>query len=232
MRYGFIMIRLNKFIANSGFVSRRTADAMILGGLVFVNGKRVTKMGISIDPENDVVEVNGTKIRVVTEKTYIALNKPVGVVSTRATFEKEKTVYDLVPKSRNLVIAGRLDKDSDGLVLLTNDGELVNKLTHPSFGHQKEYEIVTTKEFSEEDRKQLMDGIPLEEGKAVFDSLLTVGQNRYRIVLRQGWKRQIRRMTAAVHSHLKRLTRVRINKLTLEGLKPGEWREVKRSDIV
>jgi 23S rRNA pseudouridine2605 synthase/23S rRNA pseudouridine2604 synthase len=226
------MIRLNKFIANSGFVSRRTADQMILGGLVFVNGKRVTTMGVSINPETDAVEVNGTKIRVVTEKTYIALNKPVGVISTRATYQNEKTVYDLVPKSRNLVIAGRLDKDSDGLVLLTNDGELVNKLTHPSFGHQKEYEIVTTREFSEEDRKQLMDGIPLEEGKAVFDSLLTVGPNRYRIVLRQGWKRQIRRMTAAVHAHLKRLTRVRINKLTLEGLKPGEWREVKRSDIV
>lgn len=226
------MVRLNKFIANSGFVSRRTADSMILGGLVFVNGKRVSKMGVLINPETDAVEVNGTKIRVVTEKTYIALNKPTGVVSTRATFEKEKTVYDLVPKSRNLVIAGRLDKDSDGLVLLTNDGELVNKLTHPSYGHQKEYEIVTTREFSEEDRKQLMDGIPLEEGKAVFDSLLTIGPNRYRIVLRQGWKRQIRRMTAAVHSHLKRLTRVRINKLTLEGLKPGEWREVKKSDIV
>jgi pseudouridine synthase len=226
------MVRLNKFIANSGFVSRRTADSMILGGLVFVNGKRVSKMGVLINPETDAVEVNGTKIRVVTEKTYIALNKPTGVVSTRATFEKEKTVYDLVPKSRNLVIAGRLDKDSDGLVLLTNDGELVNKLTHPSYGHQKEYEIVTTREFSEEDRKQLMDGIPLEEGKAVFDSLLTVGPNRYRVVLRQGWKRQIRRMTAAVHSHLKRLTRVRINKLTLEGLKPGEWREVKKSDIV
>ncbi len=225
-------LRLNKFIANSGVASRRRADTLIASGYVLVNGKPVTTLGSMIDPSTDVVMVDGKTVQAVTTLRYIAVHKPVGYISTRATHAKEKTVYDLVPASRDLVIAGRLDKDSDGLVLLTNDGELVNLLTHPRYGHQKEYEIVTTRPFSVEDIRQLMSGVMLDEGKARFDTLISVAANQYRVTMHQGWKRQIRRMTAAVHAHIERLTRVRINSLGLGNLPPGGWREVQKSDIV
>ncbi|MBI5466748.1 MAG: rRNA pseudouridine synthase [Candidatus Kerfeldbacteria bacterium] len=226
------IIRLNKFIAYAGVASRRRADTLISSGHVLVNGKRVTTLGTMIDSVADVVVVGGKTVQPVTTMRYIAVHKPVGYISTRATHPKEKTVYDLVPESRDLVIAGRLDKDSDGLVLLTNDGELVNLLTHPRYGHQKEYEIVTTRPFSVEDIRQLMNGILLDEGKARFDTLIAVAANRYRVTMHQGWKRQIRRMTAAVHAHIERLTRVRIQSLELGNLPPGQWREVQKSDIV
>lgn len=213
-------------------MSRRKAEQLIVAGLVVVNGQRVTKMGMMVDPKKDVVEVNGETIKPVATLRYIALNKPVGVTCTRAQFPSEKTVYDLVPNSRELVIAGRLDKDSAGLVLLTNDGELTNKLTHPRYEHEKEYEVETIKPMSEATLKKLRAGVKLEEGKAVVDSISAIRPKVYRIVIHQGWKRQIRRMIGTVHHDVEQLTRVRMNTLTLDTLAPGKWREVQRSDIV
>ena len=224
--------RLQKFIASTGFASRRKAETLISGGYVMVNGQRATKLGVTIDPEKDVISIQGKVLNPVKKYTYIALNKPIDVVCTRAQFRKEKTVYDIVPNSRELVIAGRLDKDSDGLVLLTNDGELVNKLTHPRYQHQKEYEVFTQKPLSEAQQEILRKGVKLEEGTAIFDKMDEVGVQRYRVIIHQGWKRQIRRMIAFVHHDLKRLTRVRMNKLTLDGLKPGEYRVVTKRDIL
>lgn len=224
--------RLQKFIASTGFASRRKAETLMIGGLVMVNGKRVTKLGSMIDPAVDVVSIKDKVLNPVKVFTYIALNKPVDVVCTRAQFKKEKTVYDIVPRSRDLVIAGRLDKDSDGLVLLTNDGELTNKVTHPRYQHQKEYEVRTQKPISPAQQKILLDGVRLEEGTGVFDKFEEIEPKRYRVIIHQGWKRQIRRMIAFVHHDIRRLTRTRMNKLTLQGLKPGEYREVSKSDIM
>ncbi len=224
--------RLQKFIAGTGFVSRRKAEVLITSGLVVVNNKRITKLGTTIDPAKDVVTVNGTKLKPVTAFRYIALNKPAGVTCTRAQYKNERTVYDLIPDVRDLVIAGRLDKDSAGLVVLTNDGDLTNKLTHPRYQHQKEYEVTTVKPMTEEVLEKLRLGIPLEEGTAKFDQITEVGSKRYRVVLHQGWKRQIRRMIGFVHHDVQKLIRVRINKLELGGLKLGEWRQVERSAIL
>lgn len=224
--------RLHKFIAGTGLTSRRKAEELIKAGLVLVNNKRVTKLGSSIEPGRDVVTVDGKVLKPVSTFRYIALNKPAGITCTRAQYKSERTVYDIIPDARDLVIAGRLDKDSSGLVILTNDGDLTNKLTHPRYQHQKEYEVVTIKPLNDEVLQKLRDGITLEEGTATFDSISKVAEKTYRVVIHQGWKRQIRRMIGSVHHDVKSLTRVRINKLTLGALKTGEWRIVERTNIV
>ena len=225
-------IRLQKLIASTGIASRRKAEELITTGHVAVNGDRVTKLGTTVDPEVDLVTVNGKPLAEPSAFRYIALNKPVGITCTRADIKGERTVYDLVPGTQDLVIAGRLDKDSDGLVILTNDGELVNHITHPRYQHQKEYEVTTIKPLDKEALERLRRGVKLKEGKATFDRLTKLARLRYRVTLHQGWKRQIRRMVGEVHNDVTRLTRVRINKLELGDLKNGASREVKLSDII
>ncbi len=224
--------RLQKFIAGSGVTSRRKAEDLIVGGRVFVNGKKVTKLGTTIDPHKDKIEVDSQLIRPVTTFRYIAFNKPVGIVCTRAQYKNEKTVYDLVPNSRDLVIAGRLDKDSDGLILLTNDGALTNELTHPRHQHAKEYEIHTIKPLDDIAIMTLQRGVKLEEGYARFEKITTVEPGLYRVTLHQGWKRQIRRMIGRVHGDVKRLTRIKMSNLTLGDLAVGQWKEIRLKDIV
>lgn len=225
-------MRLHKFIANTGYCSRRKAEELMLAGRVAVNGEIVKKLGTTIDPDVDEVICNRTVLTRVTAYRYLAVNKPKGVVCTRAQYKNEKTIYDIIPDVRDLVIAGRLDKDSDGLLVMTNDGEMTNKLTHPRYQHEKEYEVITAKPLDEEAIATLKSGVRLNEGKVGFDSLEIVGEKTYRVVVHQGWKRQIRRMIGMVHNDVQRLTRVRMNKLLLGGLNPGNWREVKRSDII
>lgn len=227
-----MLMRLHKFIASTGIVSRRKAEALIAAGKVFVNGLQVTKLGTSIDPEKDTVRVDGVDLIQPTTFRYLAVNKPVGVVSTRAQYKNERTIYDIIPGVRDLVIAGRLDKDSEGLMLLTNDGALANELTHPRFQHEKEYEIGTSHHLDADALAELRQGVKLQEGRAYFDKLEEVGSKTYRVVLHQGWKRQIRRMFGRVQVDVLRLTRVRINKLVLGSLAPGESRVVTREEIV
>lgn len=224
--------RLQKFIASSGVTSRRHAESLMTAGRVKVNGKKVTKLGTSIDPQVDHVTIDGIAVQPVASFRYLALYKPKGVVCTRARHPSERTVYDLLPNARDLVIAGRLDKDSEGLVLLSNDGELTNRLTHPRYEHEKEYEVHTIKPLSQEAITKLTSGIRLDEGKAVVDRLTVVQPGTYRIVIHQGWKRQIRRMISAVHNDVSRLVRVRLQALTLGTLKVGAWRKVERADIL
>lgn len=225
-------VRLQKFIASSGLVSRRKAEELIAAGRVFVNDRQVTKLGTSINPDQDVVVVNGERVIEKKSFRYLAFNKPAGVVCTRAQYKNERTVYDLIPDVRDLVIVGRLDKDSEGLILLTNDGELVNQLTHPRYQHAKEYEVVTAKPLAAEAMVQLQRGIKLQEGWARFDALTVLEPTRFRGTLHQGWKRQIRRMVGEVGGHITHLTRIRLAKLELGDLPAGTSREVKRSQIL
>lgn len=225
-------IRLHKFIANTGVASRRAAEELIVAGRVYVNGLQVTKLGTTVDPLKDRVRVNGKDLTPVTTYRYIAVNKPVGVTCTRAQYKNERTVYDIIPGMRDLAIAGRLDKDSDGLLILTNDGDLVNKITHPRYKHEKEYEFTTVRPLDPEACKLLTHGVKLIEGQTQFSQMKTVSPATYRVVLHQGWKRQIRRMVGKVHGDLTRLTRIRINNLELGKLKPGEYRAVQREDIL
>lgn len=224
--------RLQKFIASSGISSRRKAETFIVAGEVKVNGKTIRKLGTTVDPAVDQVTVQGRTIKPATQFRYIILNKPSGIVCTRATHKGEKTVYDLVPQSRDLVIAGRLDKDSEGLVLLTNDGELTNKLTHPRYGHAKEYLVTTVRPIAPTGLDQLRRGVQLQEGKARVDAMTEITPAHYRVILHQGWKRQIRRMLRQVGADVKRLTRVRMQQVALGNLKPGEYRTVELQDIL
>jgi pseudouridine synthase len=224
--------RLQKFLASAGVASRRKAEQLITAGRVRTNGQVVTKLGTTIDPEHDRIEVDGQSVQAHTAHRYVALNKPVGVVCSTVAQGGERTVYHLVPNSRGLAIAGRLDKDSDGLVLLTDDGELVNKLTHPRYQHAKEYLVETIKPLDQDALNKLRRGIKLAEGQARVNTIEPRRTNHYHLVLHQGWKRQIRRMIGAVRNDVVRLQRVRIAKLNLAGLKPGQWREVARADII
>lgn len=224
--------RLQKFLSRAGIASRRKAEELITTGVVSVNGTVVTKLGTTIDSAHDRVTVRGRTVADVTSFRYVALNKPVDVVCSKVAQAHERTVYNLVPNARDLAIAGRLDKDSEGLVLLTNDGELVNQLTHPRYQHEKEYVIKTIKALDDSALNKLRRGVRLEEGKAVIDRIEKVSALTYRVILHQGWKRQIRRMVSAVRNDVVRLQRVRIAKLKLNALASGAWREVQRNDVV
>lgn len=238
-------IVLQKFITDSGLCSRRYAEDLIRGGKVLLNG-RVSELGDRAD-ENDEVIVNGKKILIENKKIYIALNKPAGYTCTSRSFRGEKNVFDLMPEKilRNfsLHIVGRLDKESRGLVLLTNDGDLTQRLTHPKYEHQKEY-IVKIKNFT----NQTITGVAkIENILNIFKKGLDIGEDdgiakvkyieylnndKFKIILTEGKKRQIRRMFRIVECEVLDLERIRIGKLKIGDLKEGLWREIKKKDIL
>jgi 23S rRNA pseudouridine2605 synthase len=224
--------RLQKFIARSSRYSRRKAEELIAAGHVTVNNVPVTTPGSLVDAEKDDVLVLGKALKPPAAFRYVVVNKPAGIVSTRAQKGGERSVYSLVPNGRELVIAGRLDADSEGLLLLTNDGALVQELTHPSFEHEKEYEVSTTRPLLDDDVEKLQRGVRLHEGLAKADGVSRVNSNTIRLTLHQGWNRQIRRMLGVLNYTVKRLRRVRVAKLALGAVPSGTWREVRRDEIL
>lgn len=226
-------MRLNKFIASCGLSSRRRADDLIVGGKIKVNGEIVKTVGITIDPEHDMVTVRGKKCVPRENFTYLVLNKPLGYVCTNRRFKGEKSIFQLLPREyQHLKIAGRLDKDSQGLVLLTDDGDLINKITHPKFQHEKEYEVVLDKPLGKEELVQLRRGVQLREGLAKADKVVYVQDKTYRLVLHQGWNRQVCRMFNGVHCSVVVLKRIREGKLMLGDVTLGMYRTCSRKDIL
>lgn len=225
-------MRLNKFIANSGVTSRRKADELIARGRVVVNGVVVTEMGHQVTGD-EVVEVDGIPATLPTEKLIVALNKPVGVTTSMEDRHAETLVSELLPPEMpRLTPVGRLDKRSEGLIIMTNDGELANELTHPSFEHEKEYEAKTALPISDQQLQQMRTGVEMEEGITSPAKVQRNGKSAFTIIIKQGWKRQVRRMAEGVGSHIVSLRRVRVGKLQLGTLKSGEHRIIKRSDII
>lgn len=220
-------IPLTKFIAQTGYCSRRQAESLIRGAKVLVNNKPA-KLGQKVFYKDKVV-VEGKRIEPI-EKKYILLNKPRGYTCTSRKFKNEKNVYELLPpelQKQGLVIAGRLDKNSEGLLLLTNDGELVEKLTHPRYEHEKEY-LVTIKNYElpiTDLIKQFKTGIFFkpEKVKVKVKSIKHKGSNEFKIILAEGKKRQIRRMFEYCGIKVNSLKRVRIANYKLGKLKPGEY---------
>jgi len=220
-----VRIRLQKFLADCGVCSRRKAEELILEGRVRVNNAVVVALGTKVDPERDRISVGKRPVNRQQQLVYIILHKPVGVITSCAQ-SRETTVRDLVPVPWRIVPAGRLDKDSSGLVLLTNDGELVQRLTHPRFQHEKEY-IVDVKQVVEDVHvAALTRGVVLDDGPARPARIRRVAAHRLRIVLREGRNRQIRRMCAVLQLEVVALRRVRIATLTLSGMQPGQWRHL------
>jgi 23S rRNA pseudouridine2605 synthase len=223
-------MRLNRFLAAAGVGSRRRCDGLISAGRVAINGKTCTDF--SAQPGGrDYVKVDGKLIRVAPPLT-IVFHKPAGFVSTRRDPHVRDTVFDLLPaKFSRLFSIGRLDAQTEGLLLLTNDGELAQRLTHPRYKIEKEYEVTLDRPWDAALTPKLLRGIFLDGQRATVARLHSVSPTRLRVVLRQGIKRQIRRMFGAVGYHVKHLLRVRIGNLRLGDLPRGQWRALTKREL-
>ena len=219
-------IRVQKYVADCGIASRRKAEELILAGKVKVNGWLAT-LGQKVDPSKDEVEVFGRIIKPAEDKVYIKLNKPRGYVSSCTQIGKDPNVLELVEGlPYRLFPVGRLDKESEGLIILTNDGEFANKMTHPKFGHEKEYEVELIKELKYSEITLLKNGIELDGKKTQPIKLRHLSGTRYSVILKEGINRQLRRMFASVSNRVMTLKRMRIGKIVLGDLKVGKWERV------
>jgi pseudouridine synthase len=217
------LMRVQKWLSDSGQCSRRQGERLIRAGRVSVNGRIVTVLGTKIDPETDRVEVNGRPISGSEEKIYIALNKPRGFVSS-CRHGNENLVIDLVDVPQRIFPVGRLDKESTGLLLLTNDGSLHHCLSHPSFDHEKEYEVTVDGHISDNALKYMAKGMPLKGVRTREAQVSRVSDIKFRIILKEGRNRQIRRMVRKVGHQVIELNRIRIANVFLGDLATGAWR--------
>lgn len=223
---------MQKYIADCGVTSRRKAEELIKLGQVEVNGSRVTSLGSRVDPDKDTVVVNGKKLHPTEKKIYLKLNKPRGIVSSCVSQRGEPTICDLIKDvDERLYPVGRLDQASEGLILLTNDGELANRLMHPRYEHEKEYLVTCRLEVTGYQLQQLKSGIMLEDQKTLPAKVTLLGRKEFSIVLREGKKRQIRLMMAAVGNKVNTLKRVRIKNIMLGDLKPGQYRPLTAEEL-
>ncbi|HEX3563086.1 MAG TPA: pseudouridine synthase [Solirubrobacterales bacterium] len=222
-------MRLAKYLAHAGVASRRAAEGLIAAGKVRVGGQLVTDPARDVD-EGSGVEVNGRPVAPEPREVW-ALNKPAGVVSTASEPGKRPAVTELVDSERRLYPVGRLDADSTGLILLTNDGELANRLTHPRYGVPKTYRVRLARRPSDADLDRLRSGVRLEDGPTAPAEIKRHGEREIDIKLREGRKRQVRRMAEAVGNEVEGLTRIRIGSLELGDLRRGEARTVEPKEI-
>jgi 23S rRNA pseudouridine2605 synthase len=227
--------RLQKILARAGFGSRRSCEELISARRVRVNDK-VAILGTKADPDVDTITVDRQAIPKPERQIYIALHKPRGVLSDVDPKDPRQTVLDIVQVSAHLFAVGRLDLDSEGLILLTNDGELANRLTHPRYGHEKEYRVLVVGKPDEEQLAALRRGIVLEDGYRTAPAQVTVegeaGKGTWmRFILREGRKRQIREMGSRIGLPVSRIIRIRIGTLLIGNLKAGEWRYLTLKEI-
>jgi len=226
--------RLQKVLAAAGVDSRRKCEELILDGVVCVNRKVVDKLPAFVDPEIDVITVNGKKIQPA-RKVYFLLNKPKGVICTNSDPQGRKKAIDLVYTSERIFCVGRLDADTTGLIILTNDSELANRLTHPRYGMAKTYIVAVKGEPAEEQIEKLKKGIWLAEGKTGKASVKILKRGHkeslLEVTVRQGLNRQVRRMLARVGLPVKSLTRTHIGKLTAQGLGVGKFRILTGTEV-
>jgi 23S rRNA pseudouridine2605 synthase len=227
--------RVQKILAHAGFGSRRACEKFITAGRVTVNGERI-KLGDKADPTTDSIQLDGKTVSTPKNFTYIAIYKPRGILSSTKSELDRRTILDLVETNKRLYPVGRLDIDSEGLILLTDDGDLTNKLTHPRYGHEKEYRVLVSRH---PDRKQLATwarGVVLEDGyrtkpvKVRLEKLHGKGA-WLRVTMKEGKKRQIRQTANLVGLHVVKLIRIRIGPLSLGSLKSGQSRPLKDSEI-
>ncbi|MDY0132630.1 MAG: pseudouridine synthase [Desulforegulaceae bacterium] len=222
-------IRLQKFIGNSGYCSRRKAEELILENKVKVNNETAT-LGTKIDPKKDKVYINGKKIELNEKTVYIMLNKPPGFISS-CSHKGKKTVIDLVDVKERVYPVGRLDMNSRGLILLINDGELHNRLSHPSFDHEKEYLVKTNIPLTNKEIKLLSEGVVID-GRKTRKAFIKRKKNDYlSITLKEGRNRQIRKMVETLNKKVVDLFRIRMSEILLGSLPEGKWRYLSKNEI-
>jgi len=234
--------RLQKILARHGIASRRASEELISAGKIKVNG-RIAKIGEKYDEEVDEIEVEGKKLttnnrqlttddrrqttgRRSSNFVYYLLNKPRGYECSLVARHGDKLAVDLVPKVPRVWTVGRLDKDSRGLIILTNDGKLTEELTHPKFEHEKEYEVIVNKPLTNDFFRRMQKGVALSEGLAQADRIRQLGDKKFSLTLHQGWKRQIRRMCESLGYRTVDLVRVRVGRWKLGNLREGKFRKV------
>ncbi len=222
--------RLQKVLARAGIGSRRVCEDLIAGGQVTVNGERAV-LGRRVRVSEDIVAVDGVPVPVAPGLVHYLLNKPAGVVTTAEDTHGRPTVTGLVPAEPRVFPVGRLDLDTEGLLVLTNDGELTHRLTHPSFGVAKEYLAEVEGVPSAAALRRLREGVELEDGHTAPASVAAVGPGVVRLVIHEGRNRQVRRMCAAVGHPVLRLVRTRIGPLTDSRLRPGAWRALTGEEV-
>ncbi len=223
-------VRLQKVLAQAGLGSRRTCEELIERRRVKVNGE-VAVLGRRVDPEADLIEVDGAQIGVKAGLVHYLLNKPTGVLTTADDPQGRPTVVELVPAEPRVFPVGRLDADSEGLLLLTNDGDLTHRLTHPSFGVDKEYLVEVEGEPHRGALSRLREGVELDDGRTAPAKVAQLGDRLLRITIHEGRNRQVRRMCEAVGFPVVRLVRTRIGPLTDRTLPPGGWRALTQDEV-
>ena len=220
------LVRLQKFLSAAGVCSRRKGEEYIKAGRVAVNNRIVVELGTKVDPAADLVQVDGNPVQSSSlPLIYIALNKPPDYV-TSCSHPGERIVLDLVDIPRRVYPVGRLDKDSTGLLLLTNDGRLHHKLSHPSFDHEKEYDVTVAKPISDGALRKMAQGLPLMETRTRPARVQRISASRFRMVLQEGKNRQVRRMVRKVGNQVTGLKRIRVANIKLGRLAPGAWRHL------
>ncbi len=219
-------IYLQQFLSQVGLASRRQAIELIKSNQVKVNNK-IAHIGIKINPAKDQIKINNKLIQPVKSLVYYLVNKPIGYTCTVSDRYAEHKVVDLVPATPKVWPVGRLDKDSHGLILLTNDGDFTNKITHPKFEHAKQYVATLNKDIHNDLLSQLKHGIKLKEGLAKVDQIKQLASNKILITIHQGWNRQLRRMLGALNYKIVDLKRVQVGKWKLGNLEEGTYKQIK-----
>ncbi len=223
-------MRLQKFLSAAGVCSRRRGEEYIRQGRVVVNGETVRLLGSKVDPSIDRIAVDGIEIEWKNLPVYIALNKPEGFV-TSCSHPGERTVVDLVDIDQRIYPVGRLDKDSSGLLLLTNDGRVHHRLSHPSFDHEKEYEVTVAEPIPDSALRKMADGLPILGTRTRQAVVCKLSARRFRITLKEGRNRQIRRMVRKVGNRVVHLKRIRVDTIRLGKLQKGRWRYLSAAEI-
>ena len=228
-----VIVRLNKYLAQCGVASRRKSDVLINEGRVSVNGNVVLELGVKVDSEKDSILIDGQKLKQ-QNKVYYLLNKPKGIISTTSDDKKRITVVELIKTNQKIFPVGRLDFNTTGVLLLTNDGELSNYLTHPKNGIEREYEVKLDKELQKGDKEKFLKGIFLEKRRSKFTDITFPKANNYyfvKVVTVEGRNHFVKNMFFALGYTVKGLHRSRYGKVVLGNLRKGEYRKLSEREV-
>ena len=229
------MIRLNKFLASCGVASRRKSDELIAAGKIMVNGKIVTEAGVTINEKKDKVIFDGKELSLPSSFVYIKLNKPKGYICSASDERGRKTIYDLIKTDERLFSVGRLDYDTEGLIILTNDGDFANKIAHPSFSLEKEYQVTVEGKILESELAVMRKGAVVDGERMPPAKVKVIGveekTTKLSVIINEGQNRQVRRMFEAIGKVIILLKRVRIGDVKLGGLSRGEYRDLRIDEL-
>ncbi|MDD3285014.1 MAG: pseudouridine synthase [Patescibacteria group bacterium] len=224
-------MRINKFLAQCNLGSRRKVEELVKNGEIIVNNKIISDLGTQVN-ENDEVKYKNKILKNEQEKIYIAINKPVGYIVTKQDDYERKTIYDLLPSEfQNLKYVGRLDYTSEGLIIMTNDGDFIEEITHPKYKLQKIYEVILNKTLTKQQIQMLRDGIIIEDKKTKPAKVNLIDKTKLEITIFEGRKRQIREMIKSVGSGIINLKRIQIGNLELGNIHSGKYIFINKSDI-